>query len=136
MTEAQQRSRILKNRWFEKFARKEGIDDGALVEAVKRVEAGLVDADLGGGVVKQRVARAGEGKSGGFRTILFFRQGRRTVFVFGFAKKDKANLTTHELATYRKAARLVLDLDDDAIAGEIAAGRMMEVERDGQDLPK
>ena len=136
MTEAQQRSRILKNRWFEKFARKEGIDDGALVAAVERAEAGLVDADLGGGVVKQRVARAGEGKSGGFRTILFFRQGERTVFVFGFAKKDKANLTAHELATYRKAARIVLDLDDEAIAGEIAAGRMMEVERGDQNLPK
>lgn len=129
MTEAKQRPHILKNRWFEKFARKEGIDDGALVAAVERAEAGLVDADLGGGVVKQRVARAGEGKSGGFRTILFFRQGERTVFVFGFAKKDKSNLTAHELATYRKAARIVLGLDDDAIAGEIAAGRMMEVER-------
>ena len=95
-----------------------------------------MDADLGGGVVKQRVARPGEGKSGGFRTILFFRQGDRTVFVFGFAKKDKANLTAHELATYRNAAHIVLDLDDEAIAGEIAAGRMMEVERGGQDLPK
>ncbi len=120
--------RILKNRWFDKFARREGIDGGALIAAVVRAEAGLVDADLGGGVVKQRVARAGEGKSGGFRTIVFFRQGERAVFVFGFAKKDKANLTAHEMATFREAARIVLDLHDEAITGEIAAGRMIEVE--------
>ena len=128
--------RVLKNRWFDKFARKEGINDWALVAAVARAEAGLVDADLGGGVVKQRVARAGEGRSGGFRTILFFREGARAVFVFGFAKKDKANLTPHELATYRKAARIVLDLDEDAMADEIAAGRMMEVENGEQNIPE
>ena len=96
---------------------------------------GLVDADLGGGVVKQRVARAGEGRSGGFRTVLFFQQGTRAVFVFGYAKKHKANLTAPELTTYRKAARIVLDLDEDAIAGEIAAGRMMEVDNGDQDIP-
>lgn len=128
--------RILKNRWFDKFARKEGIDDRALMAAVARAEAGLVDADLGGGVVKQRVARSGEGRSGGFRTILFFREGNMAVFVFGFAKKDKANLIEHELATYRKAARIVLDLDEDAVVGEIAAGRMMEVDNGNQDVPE
>ena len=134
MDDVRATGRVLKNRWFDKFARKEGIDDRALVAAVARADAGLVDADLGGGVVKQRVARAGEGRSGGFRTILFFREGARAVFVFGFAKKDKANLTAHELATYRKAARIVLDLDEDAMAGEIAAGRMREVENGDQDL--
>ena len=126
--------RIFKNRWFEKFARKEKIEDEALIAAVARAEAGLVDADLGGGVVKQRVARAGEGRSGGFRTIVFFRRGERAVFVFGFAKKDKANLTAHELTTFRKAARIVLDLDDVAMTGEIIAGRMIEVRDGDQDL--
>ena len=57
------------------------------------------------------------------------------MFVFGFAKKDRANLTPHELATYRKAARIVVDLDEDAIAGEIAAERMMEVNDGDQDIP-
>ena len=52
--------RVFKNRWFEKFARKQEIDDGALREAIDRAEAGLVDADLGGGIIKQRVARKGE----------------------------------------------------------------------------
>ena len=128
MSDRKPSPRILKNRWFDKFARKEGIEDAALIAAVLRAEAGLLDADLGGGVVKQRVARQGEGRSGGFRTILFFRQGRRAVFVFGFAKKGKANLTAHEHATFRKAARIVLDLDDEAINGEIVAGRMIEVD--------
>ena len=129
-------ARILKNRWFDKFARKEGIGDEALIAAVSRAEAGLINADLGGGVLKLRVARQGEGRSGGFRTVLFFRAGVRAVFVFGFAKKDKANLTAHELAIYRKAAQIVLDLSEEATTGEIDAGRMMEVKGGGQDIPE
>lgn len=62
--------RIFKNRWFEKFARKQDIGDDVLREAVGRAERGLIDADLGGGVIKQRVAREGEGRSGGYRTII------------------------------------------------------------------
>lgn len=64
---------ILKNAWFERFARKQRIMDVALIEAVRRAERGQIDADLGGGVIKQRVARAGQGKSGGFRTIIPYR---------------------------------------------------------------
>lgn len=62
--------RVFKNAWFDRFARKQGITDEALLEAITRVKRGLIDADLGGGVIKQRVARAGQGKSGGFRTII------------------------------------------------------------------
>jgi len=122
--------RIFKNRWFEKFARKQEISDAALVEAVDRAGRGLVDADLGGGVLKQRVAREGEGKSGGYRTIILFRSGERAVFVFGFAKADRASLTALELKTYRKAARIVLALDEVGIDAEVAAGRLTEVGRD------
>jgi hypothetical protein len=60
--------KIFKTRWFARFARKEKIQDLVLVDAILRAEKGQVDTDLGGGVIKQRIARAGEGKSGGYRT--------------------------------------------------------------------
>ena len=80
--------RIFTNAWLERFARKQRLDDDALREAIQRAEQGLVDADLGGGVIKQRVARPGQGKSGGYRTIILYRQESRAFFVFGFAKSQ------------------------------------------------
>lgn len=67
--------RIFKNKRFVRFARKERISDRSLCEAVQKAEKGLVDADLGGGVIKQRIARPGEGESSGFRSIVLFRNG-------------------------------------------------------------
>ena len=126
--------RVFKSAWFAKFARKEGIGDTALCEAVARAGAGLTDADLGGGVLKQRVARAGAGKSGGYRTVLFFRAGVRAVFVFGYAKNDRANLKVDEEATFKKAAKLVLAFLDEQMDAEVASGRLTEVNCDGQDI--
>ena len=68
--------RVFKNAWFVRFARKERISDAALCDAVARAEKGLIDADLGGGLLKQRVARSGGGKSGGYRALLFSGQAR------------------------------------------------------------
>ncbi len=126
--------RVFKNAWFQKFARKEQIGDAALCEAVARAEAGQVDADLGGGVLKQRVARHGAGKSGGYRTIIFFRVDRRAVFAFGFAKSDRANLNVDEQAAFKKAAKLVLAFSDEQIDAEVIRGRLTEVNCNGQDL--
>src|SRR6266436_7057973 len=83
--------RIFKSRWFERFARKEGIADAALRDAVSRAEKGQIDADLGGGVIKQRIARPGQGRSKGYRTIILFRHRARAFFVYGFAKNQRAN---------------------------------------------
>ena len=127
-------TRIYKNRWFAKFASREGISDVMLVAAVNQATNGLIDADLGGGVIKQRVAREGGGKSGGYRTLIFFRQDERAVFAFGFAKSDRANLDTVELRTIKKAAKIVLALTQDQIDVEVRAGRMIEVKEDDQDL--
>jgi hypothetical protein len=69
--------RIFKNAWFERFARKQNISDKAIAQAIERAEQGLIDADLGGGVIKQRVARPGQGKSGGFRTVILYRATER-----------------------------------------------------------
>jgi hypothetical protein len=78
-------------------ANREGINDATLVAAIDQADRGLIDADLGGGLIKQRVAREGGGKSGGYRTLVFFRQEERAIFAFGFAKSDKANLSAAEL---------------------------------------
>ena len=126
--------RVFKNAWFRKFARKELIGDAALCEAVARAEAGLIDADLGGGLLKQRVARLGVGKSGGYRTLIFFRVETRAVFAFGFAKNDGANLEEDEEAAFKKAAKLVLGFSDEEMDAEVESGRLTEVHCDGQDL--
>ena len=105
--------RLFKNAWFNRYASKQGIADRALQVAIERAEQGLIDADLGGGVIKQRVARPGQGKSGGFRTIILYRQAERAFFVYGFAKNDRANLDKNEEAEFKKAAEYVLELSEE-----------------------
>ena len=126
--------RVFKSSRFQKFARKEKISDAMLCEAVERAERGQIDADLGAGLIKQRVARPGAGKSGGFRTLVFFHAETRAVFAFGFAKSDMANLDDAEEAYLKKAAKLVLGFADAQMDAEVAAGRMFEVNCDEQDL--
>lgn len=130
----EQRTRIYKNRWSAKFAIRKGISDAALVAAIDQANRGLVDADLGGGLIKQRVAREGGGKSGGYRTLVFFRHEERAIFAFGFAKSDKANLSAVELQTYKQAAKIVLALTQAQIDTEVREGRLFEVNDDAQDL--
>ncbi|MXN49417.1 type II toxin-antitoxin system RelE/ParE family toxin [Shinella kummerowiae] len=126
--------RVFKNGWFQKFARKEKISDAMLCEAVARAERGQIDADLGAGLIKQRVARPGAGKSGGFRTLVFFRTQQRAIFAFGFAKSDMANLDDADEAYLKKAAKLVLGFTDEQLDAEVVAGRMLEVRCDDQNL--
>lgn len=120
-------TRIFKNGWFERFARKERLADTALREAVQRAESGLVDADLGGGVIKQRVARAGKGKSGGYRTLILFRHSDRAIFAFGFAKAKQANITKADLALLREAATEALEWSDEELDSLVAAGTLVEI---------
>jgi len=88
---------VFKTKPFSRFARKARIDDSDLWEAARLANAGAIDADLGGGVIKQLVARRGEGKSGGTRTIILFQLKGRAVFVYGFEKKDLGNIKDSEL---------------------------------------
>lgn len=125
--------RIFKNAWFERFTRKQRIADAALVDAVRRAERGQIDADFGGGVIKQRVARAGQGKSGGYRTIILFRLEQRAFFVFGFAKSEQANIEDGEEALFKKMAKELLALSDAQMAVLIGKGRFSEVE-DGEEV--
>ena len=119
--------RVYINAWFAKFARQEGIEDFQLVEAVVRANIGLIDADLGAGVIKQRVSRQGAGKSGGFRTIIFFKARHRAIFMFGFAKKAKKNLTRVELLEMKRASREMLHLSQDQIDQLVRLERLKEI---------
>jgi hypothetical protein len=126
--------RVFKNKPFARFARKAGLADKALLKAITDAEQGLVDADLGGGVLKQRVARDGGGKSGGFRTIILFRLGERAFFVHGFAKSDRDNIRDDELAAFKLLAAALLAYDDVALVTAVAAGVLLEVMGDDETI--
>ena len=119
--------RIFMTRWFRRFARKEHLADEMLLDAVRRAERGQIDADLGGGVIKQRVARRGQGRSGGYRTILLYRSRSRAIFAFGFAKNRKADLEPDELEAYRELAKVYLAQAERAIDKYVADGILTEL---------
>lgn len=119
--------RVFKNKPFARFARKARITDAVPCAAIADASRGLIDADLGGGVVKQRIARQGEGKSGGFRTIILFRLGERAFFVHGFAKNQQDNIRDDELAAFKLLAAEMLAYDDAALARAIGNGTLTEV---------
>ncbi len=119
--------RIFRNKPFTRFARRARITDAELCAAVANIERGLIDADLGGGVIKQRIARQGGGKSGGFRALILLRVGERAFFVHGFAKSDRDNIRDDELVALKRLAGEMLNYDDAALAKAIAAGVLTEV---------
>lgn len=88
----------------------------------------MIDADLGGGLIKQRIARPGGGKSGGYRTLIFFRAGTRAILAFGFAKNDLDNVGDADLADLKKAARVLLGLAETGIDALVTAGTLEEVD--------
>lgn len=124
--------RILKHVVFDRFARKQDISDATLYDAIDRAEQGRIDADLGGGVIKQRIARDGEGKSGGFRTIVVFRSKERAFFVYGFAKSERANIRGDEKAALKKLAFFLLNLSEKNLDALIEDGTYMEVRQNGE----
>jgi hypothetical protein len=103
--------RIYKTKAFARFARKANVTDRDLCKAIDDAERGLVDADLGGGIIKLRIARRGGGKSGGFRTMVVFRVSDRAIFVLGFAKRDQDNVLDDELTMLKKLAAELLGYD-------------------------
>jgi hypothetical protein len=119
--------RVFKNKSFARFARKARITDAILCAAIADASRGLIDADLGGGVLKQRIARQGGGKSGGFRTIILFRVGGRAFFVHGFAKNEQDNIRDDELAAFKLLATEMLAYSDEALAKAIGNGTLTEV---------
>jgi len=99
-----------------------------LKDAIARVERGLIDAELGGGVIKQRVARPGQGRSGGYRSIIIFQKGERAFFVYGFAKSDRENIDPDEAADFKKLAKEWFTFSDQKIEAMIKDQELTEVE--------
>jgi hypothetical protein len=122
--------RIFKTKWLARFARREGIDDQRLREAIERAEQGLIDADLGGGLIKQRVARPGRGRSGGYRMIVGYRVKDRAVFLLGFAKNERENIEDNELLTLRSQAERWLVADAARLQKELELGNLQEINHD------
>ena len=124
--------RLFKTKSFARFAIKENIVDSVLRDAIRRAEAGLIDADLGGGVIKQRLARQGQGKSGGYRSIVLFRHGATAFFAYGFAKNERDNIDRRELMAFRRLAAEMLAMEDEALAAALKNGTIMEIDGNGQ----
>lgn len=120
-------TRILKRKDFARWQASENLHDVALCKAVREMEGGLIDADLGGHLYKKRVARPGSGKSGGYRTLLSARVGNRYVFLHGFPKSDKANITQDEKKALQFAGRVFLELSAEALSKALQSGVLLEV---------
>ncbi|MHC6202169.1 type II toxin-antitoxin system RelE/ParE family toxin [Breznakiellaceae bacterium SP9] len=119
--------RAFKNKVFSRFAQKGGIADDELKLAVAQLNAGQVDAVLGGDVYKMRIPRTGEGKSGGYRVIVLCKRGDKAFFVHGFAKKDAANITDKELKRFKENAKDMLALNEKVIKTMLENKDLQEV---------
>jgi len=124
--------RIFKTKTLAKFTRQHGISDDGLVDAVERAVRGLIDADLGGQIIKQRVARPGQGKRGGFRMIIGIRSDR-AIFLFAFAKNERENIDKAELMTLREIVASFLNAAEETIAQALKDGTLIEVQHGKED---
>jgi hypothetical protein len=121
---------VFKSKWFQKWAASEGLDDRALLAAVEEMESGLIDARLGGHVIKKRVALPGRGKRGGSRTLVVYQQADKAFFVYGFAKNERANISDKELKALKLLATELLSYTKPALAKAVKAGELIEVYED------
>jgi hypothetical protein len=119
--------RTFKTQSFQRWLRKTELTDATLCAAVAEMEKGLVDANLGGGVVKKRVATPGRGKSGGARTLLATNHKNRWFFLFGFEKNVRANINTGELEALRDIAADLLALNSSMLDAAVAKEKLLEI---------
>lgn len=118
---------LFQTRWFDRWARREGLSTARLCSALHEMANGLVDADLGGGLVKKRIARAGQGKRGGFRTLVATNRNDRWIFVFGFSKNQRDNIDDDESVALKKLAMHLLSLSQPEMQQALNAGELLEV---------
>jgi hypothetical protein len=121
--------RIFKTKWFDRFASKNSISDSVLIEAVERARNGLIDADLGSGLIKQRIARKGQGKSRGYRSIIIINYEEIAFFVFGFPKNERDNLRHNEELEYREMAQYLLSMPEKDLLKGLTKGDFVEIKR-------
>ena len=119
--------RSFKTRYFSRWMRKTGLTDRALCGAVTEMAEGLIDADLGGGIVKKRVGLAGRGKRGGARTLVATNKGTRWFFLYGFEKNDRANITDDELEALKSIADQLLARTGKQLDEAVQDGALQEI---------
>ena len=124
---------IYKTRWFARWANKQGLTSPSLCAAVREMTEGLYDADLGNGLLKKRIARLGQGKRSGFRTLVVTNKGNRWIFLFGFPKNERSNIDKDEEVALKLLAAHLLSLTAQALDKAQYAGELMEVNCDAQD---
>jgi hypothetical protein len=125
--------RVFKTRYFSRWRRKIELTDSALCAAVSEVVEGLIDADLGGGVVKKRVALPGRGKSGSARTLVATNKGSRWFFVFGFEKNERASVSAKEVEAVQRIAADLFGLSSSELDAHIATEALKEICHDSED---
>lgn len=118
--------RIFKTKTFARFAKHEQISDSALHEAIEKAENGLIDADLGSSVIKQRVPREGQGRSKGYRVLIALKLKKRAIFIHGFAKSQKSN-SEDELEVLKEIAAIWLNAEETKIKLSLKEGVLIEV---------
>ena len=101
----------LKTKWFNKWSKKNQITDQKLLDTLNNISDNLGVVDLGRGLYKVRTPKIGQGKSGGFRTIVVFREADIAIFVYGFSKNEKSNLEKEELKYFKKLAKDLLSIN-------------------------
>ena len=121
---------IYKTRIFSRWTDREGLIDASLCKAVSEMAAGLYDADLGGGLFKKRIARPGQGKSGGYRTLVATNRGSSWFFVYGFAKNERSNVDKTEEAALKQLGSALLTMPTVALVKALRAGELIEVRCD------
>ena len=124
--------RVFKTRYFSRWMRKTELGDAALCAAVGEMVTGLIDADLGGGVFKKRVALPGRGKSGSARTLVATNKGSRWFFIFGFEKSERANISTKEVEAVQAIASDLLRLGSSQLDAHVASEALMEICHDSE----
>jgi hypothetical protein len=119
--------KIYKNRTFDRWARKEGLNNLSLCNAVNEMAAGLYDADLGGGLFKKRIAKPGKGKSGGFRTLIATNNEDRWFFIFGFSKNERSNIDKDEEEALKMLSKQLLAYTPDELEQAKNSNALIEV---------
>lgn len=117
----------LKTKYFTRWAKREGIADSSLCEAIQEFESGLCEANPGNHLYKKRIALSGKGKSGGGRTILFYQKGRKLIFCFGFSKNQQGNLSGGEFKLLNKLSDTFQSITDVALIKSIKHSEFIKI---------
>jgi hypothetical protein len=121
---------IYKTKVFDRWAKKAGLKNIDLCEAVEEMQRGLYDADLGGYVLKKRIARRGQGKSGGFRTLIATNKGSKWFFIFGWPKNERSNIADNEAAALKKTASYLLSMTSGMLKCAEDNGEIIRIDGD------